>query len=113
MKLKASAILEAVVSVAMISALMIIIFPFFGEVLHNNHRMEIMRGLKILNEIEQKNEPLNNLTEPAVISEDGITVQQTIKQDKEIPRLYHVTTEMINAEKKVVYSFTEWKYLYE
>lgn len=109
-KIKSSATIEAVVSVAIISSLMVIIFPFFGQVLTSNHRMELMRGLHLLNEIRY-NESVNPTQHPSdEFLGEGISIRQTMVQDKEIVELYHITTEFINTNKKVVYSFTELKY---
>lgn len=109
-KIKSSATIEAVVSVAIISSMMVIIFPFFGQVLTSNHRMEIIRGLHLLNEIRhtENYDPVHN-PQPEFTGE-GISIRQTTVQDKDITELFHITTEFINPNKKVVYSFTELKY---
>jgi hypothetical protein len=109
-KLKSSSTIEAVVSVAIISSVMVIIFPFFGQVLTSNHRMEIIRGLHLLNEIRQTENYDPILNPQPEFAGEGISVRQTTVQDKEIVELYHITTEFVNPNKKVVYSFTEFKY---
>jgi hypothetical protein len=109
-KINASTTIEAIVSVAIISSMMLIIFPFFGQVLSSNHRMEVIRGLHLLNEEKQK-EGYNPITSPnEQFQGDGISIRKTTKQVCEIPELFQITTEFVNQKNKVIYSFSELKY---
>lgn len=104
--IKASSMIEALVSVAIISAMILIIFPFFGQVLKSNHRLELMHGLHLI--LLHENDSLNSENEE--FSEEGITIIRKKEAHSEIPDLYFLTTEIVNSNKKVIYNITVLKY---
>lgn len=102
--------MEAIVSMAIVSAIMVIVFPFFGQVLQSDHQLEIQKGLQMINEMEASDNYEQFATGIQEFSGDGIRVRIITEQHKENPLLYHITTEFVNSKNKVVYSLTEFKY---
>lgn len=102
--------MEAIVSIALISSVMVIVFPFFGQLLENDHQLEIMKGLQLQQEIESEEQIEALTTGTEEFFGEGITLRITTERHKEYPSLYHITKEWVNAKNKVIYSLTEYQY---
>ncbi len=109
-RFSASTTVESVVSLALLTIVLVIVFPFFGQVLDRDRNVRLTRALAAIEEMQagwNENPPQPGEEEETF---EGFKLRVAVVPHKEDSRLLQVQTEVIDHRNKVIFTLQQLKF---